>query len=193
MHISKQYWRNSLAWSIKSLIFWEIFSHNQHLKWLILQMLNIDIVHLYSPPTTSYSNIRFFCVIISCWVAAKRQRSYWKCCVLNTYHIMHVWMIVFYIEENMQTKRYVWNLGMIGTIIKKKGKSHGPPHSILWYMLIIPRIQRLFHCEELVMLQGWHSSQKSELRVMRIPTYSIVMKHVTSSSHIYPLSLVFLV
>jgi hypothetical protein len=44
----------------------------------------------------------------------------------------------------------------------KKGKSHGPPHNILRHMPIIPRIQRLFHCKELAMLQGWHASHRSE-------------------------------
>ena len=36
----------------------------------------------------------------------------------------------------------------------KNGKSHGPPHNILRNMPIIPRIQRIFHCKELSMLQG---------------------------------------
>ena len=33
-----------------------------------------------------------------------------------------------------------------------KAKAHGPPYKILRYMPIIPRIQRLFHCKELVVL-----------------------------------------
>ena len=45
-------------------------------------------------------------------------------------------------------------------------------------MPIIPRIQRLFRCKELAMLQGWHASHRSELGVMRIPTDSIAMKHI---------------
>ena len=45
-------------------------------------------------------------------------------------------------------------------------------------MHIIPRIQRLFRCKELAMLQGWHASHKSELGVMPIPTDSIAMKHI---------------
>ena len=45
-------------------------------------------------------------------------------------------------------------------------------------MPIISRIQRLFRCKELVMLQGWHASHKSELGFMRIPTDSISMKHI---------------
>jgi hypothetical protein len=65
----------------------------------------------------------------------------------------------------MQTKRYVQNVGMTGTINKKnKGKAHGPPHKILRHMPIIPRIQRLFHCKQLVVLQGWHASHRSEPR-----------------------------
>ena len=49
---------------------------------------------------------------------------------------------------------------------KNKGKSHGPPFKISRHMPIIPRIQRLFHCKELAMLQGWHASHTSELGVM---------------------------
>ena len=45
-------------------------------------------------------------------------------------------------------------------------------------MPIIPRIQRLFRCKELAMLQGLHALQRSELGVMRIPTDSIAMKHI---------------
>ena len=61
---------------------------------------------------------------------------------------------------------------------KNKGKSRiGPPFKIFRHMPLIPRIQRLFHCKELAMLQGWHASHRSELGVMRIPTYSIAMKH----------------
>ena len=45
-------------------------------------------------------------------------------------------------------------------------------------MPIIPRIQRLFYCKELDILQGWHSSHRSELGVMRIPTDSIAMNHI---------------
>ena len=61
---------------------------------------------------------------------------------------------------------------------KKKGKSCGPPFKILRHMPIIPRIQRLFHCKEIAMLQGWHASHKSELGVMHIPMDSISMKHI---------------
>ena len=35
--------------------------------------------------------------------------------VLSIYHLMHVQIIVFYIEMNMQTKRYVENVCMTGT------------------------------------------------------------------------------
>lgn len=45
-------------------------------------------------------------------------------------------------------------------------------------MPIIPRIQRLFCCKELAMLQGWHASHKSELGVMRISKNSIAMKRI---------------
>ena len=45
-------------------------------------------------------------------------------------------------------------------------------------MLIIQRIQRLFRCKELAMLQGWHASHRSELGAMRIPIDSIAMKHI---------------
>jgi ribosomal protein L37E len=48
----------------------------------------------------------------------------------------------------------------------KNCKSHGPPHKILRHMPIIPRIQRLFHCKELAMFQGWHASHRSELVVI---------------------------
>ena len=50
--------------------------------------------------------------------------------------------------------------------LNKNGKSHGPPHKILRHMPIIPRIQRLFCYKELVMLQGWYASHRSELGVM---------------------------
>ena len=81
---------------------------------------------------------------------------------------MHVQMIVFYIEENMQTKICVQNVGRTGMINKKKkGKSCiGPLFKILRHMPIIPRIQNLFHCKELAMLQGWHASHRSELGFM---------------------------
>ena len=65
---------------------------------------------------------------------------------------------------------------MIGTI--KKGKSHGPPHKILRHMPIIPKVQRLFHCEQLAKLQRWHTSYRSDPGVMRIPTNSIAMKNI---------------
>ena len=45
-------------------------------------------------------------------------------------------------------------------------------------MPIIQRIQSLFRCKELAMLQGWHASHRSEFGVMQIPTYSIAMKHI---------------
>ena len=45
-------------------------------------------------------------------------------------------------------------------------------------MPIIPRIQRLFRCKELTMLQGWHASQISEQGVMRILAHLIAMKHI---------------
>jgi hypothetical protein len=61
---------------------------------------------------------------------------------------------------------------------KNKGKECSPPHKILRHMFIILRIQRLFHCKQLAMLQGWHSSHISEIRVIRIPTDSIAMKHI---------------
>jgi hypothetical protein len=48
----------------------------------------------------------------------------------------------------------------------KNDKSHGPPHNILRHIPIIPRIQSLFRCKELAMLQGWHASHRSELGVM---------------------------
>jgi hypothetical protein len=47
----------------------------------------------------------------------------------------------------------------------KKVKSHGP-HNISRHMPIIPRIQRLFHCKELGMLQGCPTLEISELGVM---------------------------
>ena len=50
--------------------------------------------------------------------------------------------------------------------------------NILRHMHIIPRIQRLFRCKELAMLQEWYASQRSELGVMRILTDSIAMKHI---------------
>jgi hypothetical protein len=50
--------------------------------------------------------------------------------------------------------------------LNKNGKMHGPPHKILRHMTIIRRIQRIFHCKELAMLQGWHAPHISELRVM---------------------------
>jgi hypothetical protein len=49
---------------------------------------------------------------------------------------------------------------------KNKGKAHGPPHNILRHMPIVPRIQRIFHCKQLVVLQGWHASHRSEPGVM---------------------------
>ena len=45
-------------------------------------------------------------------------------------------------------------------------------------MPIIPRIERIFHCKELSMLQGWHASHGSEPRVIWIPTDSITMQHI---------------
>ena len=66
----------------------------------------------------------------------------------------------------MLTKRYVQNVGMIGMIKKKKGKSCGPPFNILRDMPIIPMIQRLFCFKELAMLQGFHASHISELGVI---------------------------
>jgi hypothetical protein len=60
---------------------------------------------------------------------------------------------------------------MIGTKnIKKNGKAHGIHHKILGLTLITPKIQRIFHCKELVMLHGWHGSHKSELGVIVDPS-----------------------
>jgi len=78
----------------------------------------------------------------------------------------------------MLTKGYVLNVGMKGTRCKQNGKAHGPPHKILRHVPIITRIQRIFHCKELAMLQGWYASHKSELGVMQIPANSIAMKHI---------------
>jgi hypothetical protein len=63
-------------------------------------------------------------------------------------------MLVFYTKMNMQTKRYVQNVGTTGTINKKWGKAYGPPHKILRHMPIIPRIQSLFDYKQLSILQG---------------------------------------
>ena len=41
-----------------------------------------------------------------------------------SYHIMHVQMILFYIEDNMQTKRCIQNVGMTGMINKKRRVNH---------------------------------------------------------------------
>ena len=46
------------------------------------------------------------------------------------------------------------------------------------HMLIIPRIQRLFHCKLLARFHGWHASHRSDLGVMWIPTNSIAMNHI---------------
>ena len=80
--------------------------------------------------------------------------------MLSTYLVMCVPMIVFYIEVNMQTKRYVPNVRMRHDKYKEsnnKAKAHGPPHKILRHMPIIPRIQRLFRCKVLSRLYGWHT------------------------------------
>ena len=45
---------------------------------------------------------------------------------------------------------------------KIKGKAHGPPHKVLKHLIRIPRIQRLFHCKEFTILQGWHVLHRSE-------------------------------
>jgi hypothetical protein len=45
---------------------------------------------------------------------------------------------------------------------KNKGKEHGPSNKILRHMLIIARIKNLFNCKNVVMLQGWHSSHRSD-------------------------------
>jgi hypothetical protein len=74
-------------------------------------------------------------------------------------------MIVFYIEVNLKKKRYVRKRDRYNKS-NKKNKSHGPPHNILRNMSIISRIQRLFHCKELAMLQGWHASHISDSGVM---------------------------
>ena len=44
----------------------------------------------------------------------KRKNVCWNCWMLNRYHIMHVPMIVLYIEVTMKTKGYVQNVGMAG-------------------------------------------------------------------------------
>ena len=67
-------------------------------------------------------------------------------------------------------------IGMINII--RRGKSRGPPFKILRHMPIIPRIQRLFRCKELAMLQGWNASHRSELGVMGIQIDSIAMKKI---------------
>jgi len=36
------------------------------------------------------------------------------------------------------------------------------PHKILRHMPLIPRVQRLFHCKELAMFQGWDSLHRSD-------------------------------
>ena len=60
-------------------------------------------------------------VLPSSWEEAKKLL---KMLVLSTYHIMHAKMIVFYIEENMHTKRYVRNVGMTGMINQKIKVNH---------------------------------------------------------------------
>ena len=151
-----------------------------HYNLKMVDSMNVKYWHCENifPTNCTIFNIRFLRVIISCRVAAKRIISCWKCWVLSRYHIMHVWMIVLYIEENMKIKRYAQNVGMKATIIKKMGKSHAPPHKILTNIPVIPRIQRFFHPKELVMLQGWLASQRSDSGFMWIPIDSISMKHI---------------
>jgi hypothetical protein len=48
-------------------------------------------------------------------------------------------------------------------------------------MLIIPMIERLFHCKELAIMKGWHPSHRSESGVMLIPTDSISMKNIENT------------
>jgi predicted small metal-binding protein len=60
----------------------------------------------------------------------------------------------------------------------KECKSHGPSHNILRHVPIIPRIQRIFCCKDLVVLHGWHASHKSDLGVMYIRMDLITMKHI---------------
>ena len=57
--------------------------------------------------------------ILPIYEEAKQLCQIW---VLGIYHIMLVRMIVFYIEVNTQTKRYVINEGMTCTGCKIKGK-----------------------------------------------------------------------
>jgi hypothetical protein len=45
-------------------------------------------------------------------------------------------------------------------------------------MQIIPRIQRIFHCKELVVLQEWHASHISDPWLMWVSTDSLSMKHM---------------
>jgi hypothetical protein len=62
--------------------------------------------------------------------------------------------------------------------LKNKGKEHGPPHKILRHIPIITRIQRLFHCKQLSMFQGWHASHRSEPIFMRILVDLRAMKYI---------------
>jgi hypothetical protein len=45
-------------------------------------------------------------------------------------------------------------------------------------MAIIPRIQRGFHFKQVVLLQGWHASHRSESGVIKIPLDSTTMNHI---------------
>ena len=58
---------------------------------------------------------------------------------------------------------------------KNKGNAHGPPHNILRHMFVI---QRLFLCKQLVILQRWNASHRSDSIVLWILVDSIAMKHI---------------
>ena len=77
-------------------------------------------------------------------------------------------MILFYIEEYADKDTCLKCGHDRYDKLKKKGKSRGPPFKILRHMPIIPRIERLFHCKELAMMQRWHASHRSELGFMII-------------------------
>jgi hypothetical protein len=129
-------------------------------------MLN-DSVHLYFPLIIGYSKIRYFREIIPFLIVAQKAKKMLK--MLGVEYISYHACLndcILYINEYVG-KEICPECGYDKyQKSKNKGKEHGPPHKILRHMLIIPRIQRLFHCKQLVMFQGWHASHRSDLGVM---------------------------
>ena len=59
------------------------------------------------------------------------------------------------------------------------------PRKVLRYILIIPHFQWLFRCQSIARSLGYHSKNKSEDDVFRIPTDGSALKNIKENGHFF--------